>query len=47
MLKRRLMVRESGLFTHADVVQFQEAGADAILVGEADIGTTIRELLVR
>ena len=37
MLKRRLMVRDSDIFTHAYVVQFQEAGADALLVGEADI----------
>ncbi len=53
MLKRRLVVvRESGIFTHADVVQFQEAGTDPILVGEtpmreANIGAKMRQLLGR
>ena len=47
-----LKVSESGINTRADVERLQEAGADAILVGEAlmrevDIGAKIRELLGR
>lgn len=47
-----LKVSESGIHTRADVERLQEAGADAILVGEAlmcekDIGAKVRELLGR
>lgn len=45
-----LLVAESGIHTHADVVRLQKCGAGAILVGESlmkqgDIGTKVRELL--
>jgi len=47
-----LKVSESGINTRADVERLQEAGADAILVGEAlmrevDIGAKVSELLGR
>ncbi len=46
------MISESGLFTREDVAYVKEAGADAILVGEAimtspDIPSKVRELLGR
>jgi indole-3-glycerol phosphate synthase len=45
-----LVVSESGIHTREDVLRLQEAGADAILVGESlmkeqDIGKKLRELL--
>lgn len=45
-----IAVSESGIKTRADVLQFQEAGIDAILVGETcmrreDPGDAVRELL--
>ena len=44
------LVSESGIFTRADVLRLQEAGVDAVLVGEslmreADIGAKVRELV--
>lgn len=47
-----LKVSESGINTRTDVERLQEAGTDAILVGEAlmreaDIGVKVRELLGR
>jgi indole-3-glycerol phosphate synthase len=44
-------VAESGIRTAADAVRMREAGADAILVGEAlmrapDVAAKLRELLV-
>jgi indole-3-glycerol phosphate synthase len=47
-----LKVSESGIHTRADVERLEEAGADAVLVGEAlmrekDIGAKVRELLGR
>lgn len=46
----RLIVSESGIFTHADVEKLKAAGVDAILVGEAlmreaDIAAKMREIL--
>jgi indole-3-glycerol phosphate synthase len=46
----RLLVSESGIFTRADIMQLQNAGVDAVLIGEAlmhssDIGAKLRELL--
>jgi indole-3-glycerol phosphate synthase len=46
----RMVVSESGIATHEDVVQLQQAGVDAILVGESlmrekDIGNKVKELL--
>jgi len=46
----RTVVSESGIRTRADVVQLQQAGVDAILVGESlmrakDIGKKVKELL--
>lgn len=46
----RVVVSESGIETHDDVVKLQQAGVDAILVGEAfmrekDIGKKVKELL--
>lgn len=46
----KLLVGESGIRTRADVLKLQEAGVDAILVGEslmrqADIGTAVDNLL--
>ena len=48
--KSSLLVAESGIQTHADVVRLRKGGAGAILVGESlvkegDIGTKVRELL--
>lgn len=48
--ERFTIVSESGIFTHADVLQLHEHGVDAILVGEAfmreaDIGAKVREIL--
>lgn len=48
----RLVVSESGIFTHEQVAGLYESGAKAILVGEslmreADIGAKVRELLGR
>jgi len=45
-----LLVAESGIQTRADVLRLQEAGVDAMLVGEslmreADIGTAVHRLL--
>ena len=45
-----LFVSESGISTRADVLKLQDAGVDAVLVGEslmreADIGAKVRELL--
>lgn len=45
-----LLVAESGIHTHEDVVRLRTCGADAILVGEslmrhADIGAKVRQLL--
>ncbi len=45
-----LVVSESGIHTREDVLRLQDAGADAILVGESlmrepDIGKKLRELL--
>ncbi|HLJ53514.1 MAG TPA: indole-3-glycerol phosphate synthase TrpC [Chthonomonadaceae bacterium] len=45
-----LFVSESGIFTRADVLRLQEAGVDAVLVGESlmretDIGAKVRELM--
>jgi indole-3-glycerol phosphate synthase len=45
-----LVVSESGIHTREDVLRLQDAGADAILVGESlmrerDIGRKLRELL--
>ena len=47
-----LLVGESGIRTRADVLQLQEAGVDAMLVGETlmrqpDIGAAVKELLGR
>lgn len=46
----RIIVSESGIFTRADVELLQNAGVDAVLVGEslmreADIGAKVRELV--
>lgn len=46
----RIVVAESGIFTREDVLYLHEAGADAILVGEAlmrhkDVSEGVRELL--
>ncbi len=46
----RLVVGESGIHCHEDVLQLERAGVDAILVGEhlmasADIGAAVRQLL--
>jgi indole-3-glycerol phosphate synthase len=46
----RTVVSESGIATHEDVVRLQQAGVDAILVGESlmrekDIGKKVKELL--
>jgi indole-3-glycerol phosphate synthase len=46
----RIVVSESGIATREDVVQLQQAGVDAILVGESlmrekDIGKKVKELL--
>jgi indole-3-glycerol phosphate synthase len=45
-----VLVSESGIFTRADVLRLQNAGVDAVLVGEslmreADIGAKVRELV--
>ena len=45
-----LLVSESGIFKRADVLQLEEAGVGAVLVGESlmretDIGAKVRELL--
>jgi indole-3-glycerol phosphate synthase len=45
-----VLVAESGIHTRADVLRLQEAGVDAMLVGEslmreADIGAAVRSLL--
>jgi indole-3-glycerol phosphate synthase len=47
-----VFVGESGIYTRADVLRLQEAGVDAMLVGEslmreADIGAAVRRLLGR
>jgi indole-3-glycerol phosphate synthase len=47
---QRVLVAESGINTHADVVRLAKAGANAILVGESlvkhgDIRAKVRELL--
>lgn len=47
-----LLVAESGIHTHADVQRLQDAGVDAMLVGEslmrqADITAAVRKLLGR
>jgi len=44
-----VVVAESGIFTHGDVCRLEEAGADAVLVGEAlmrepDVGRALAEL---
>ena len=46
----RIVVSESGITSHEDVVKLQQAGVDAILVGESlmrekDIGKKVKELL--
>jgi indole-3-glycerol phosphate synthase len=46
----RLLVAESGLYGHADLIRMREAGARAFLVGEslmreADVATATRRLL--
>ena len=46
----RTVVSESGIRTHEDVVRLQQAGVDAILVGESlmrekDIGKKVKQLL--
>jgi indole-3-glycerol phosphate synthase len=46
----RLIVSESGIFTHADVERLKKVGVNAVLVGEAlmreaDIGAKVRTLL--
>jgi indole-3-glycerol phosphate synthase len=48
----RIVVSESGIGTRGDVVRLEQAGIDAILVGESlmreqDIGRKVRELLGR
>jgi indole-3-glycerol phosphate synthase len=48
----RTVVSESGISTRDDVVRLQQAGADAVLVGESlmreqDIGKKVKELLGR
>lgn len=48
----RLLVSESGIFTRADITALENAGIDAVLVGEslmreADIGAKLHELLGR
>jgi len=48
--KDRIVVSESGIEVREDVVRLQEAGVDAVLVGEAlmrkeDIGEALRELI--
>jgi indole-3-glycerol phosphate synthase len=50
--RSQLVVSESGIFTNEDVVKLQQAGVDAVLVGEAlmreeDVGAKLRELLGR
>ena len=45
-----VLVAESGIHTHADVLRLQAAGVDAMLVGESlmrqpDIGQAVRRLL--
>ena len=47
----RLVVGESGIFTHADASRLASAGVDAMLVGESlmrakDIGEAVRQLLL-
>jgi len=46
----RIVVSESGIKSHDDVVKLEKAGVDAILVGESlmrekDIGKKVKELL--
>jgi indole-3-glycerol phosphate synthase len=46
----RLIISESGIYTHDDVLKLQSAGVDAVLIGEAlmreaDIGAKMRSLL--
>jgi indole-3-glycerol phosphate synthase len=46
----KIVVSESGIYTHEDVTKLAEANVNAILVGEslmrsADIGAKVRELI--
>jgi indole-3-glycerol phosphate synthase len=48
----RIVVSESGISTRDDVIRLQQAGVDAVLVGESlmreqDIGKKVKELLGR